>query len=51
MWVILIQLFIFVGWGEGVEVMQFSKFLLLIRCVWAVEEEGSTVQTKCVLTG
>lgn len=43
--------FIFVGWGEGVEVMQFSKFLLLIRCVWAVEEEGSTVQTKCVLTG
>jgi len=43
--------FIFEGLGEGVEVMQFSKFLLLIRCVWAVEGEGSTVQAKCVLTG
>ena len=29
----------FVGWG----IMQLSQLLLLIRCVWAVEREGSRV--------
>lgn len=40
----------FVGWG----VMQLSQFLLLIRCVLAVEGEGSRVQffhTTCVMIG